>query len=84
MNSSSNVSTHSFISNVKDKSTSNKVELIIDALEDVISTFKTQGTPEGKELLREILLRNHLLSGSPVLKSSVNVDATKNKVGISK
>ena len=64
MDSSTNSSTSSLINFVDKGSTSDKVDKVIDALEDVIYTFKTRGCPEGKELLREILLRNHLLSHS--------------------
>jgi hypothetical protein len=66
MNSSSNnASTYSLINNVEKRSTSDKIDRIIDTLEDIISTFKTRGCPEGRELLREILHRNHLVGGSP-------------------
>jgi hypothetical protein len=48
---------------------------VIDALEDIINTFKARGCPEGKELLRAILLRNHLLSHSDLdnVKQSNNL-----------
>lgn len=69
---------------INNTNTSDKINTIISTLEDIVSTFKAQGCPEGKELLREILLRNHLFDGSPVLKSRVNVDAMEYKVGIRK
>jgi hypothetical protein len=63
-NGSTNSSTSSYISFVKKGSTSDKVDRVIDALEDIIYTFRTRGCPEGKELLREVLIKNHLLGGS--------------------
>jgi hypothetical protein len=63
-NGSTNSSTSCFISFDEERSTSDKVDRVIDALEDIIYTFKTRGCPEGKELLREVLIRNHLLGGS--------------------
>jgi hypothetical protein len=71
-------------SHINNTNTSDKVNTIISTLEDIVSTFKAQGCPEGKELLREILLRNHLLGGSSVLKSRLNVDAMEYNVGIRK
>ena len=59
-NGSTNSSTSSLINFVEKRSTSDKVDRVIDALEDIINTFKARGCPEGKELLREILLRHHL------------------------
>ncbi len=78
-NGSTNSSTSSFISFVKKRSTSDKVDRVIDALEDVIYTFKTRGCPEGKELLREVLIRNHLLGGSSfpaTTREKIYIDST--------
>jgi hypothetical protein len=63
-NGSTNSSTSSLINFVKERSTSDKVDRVTDALEDIIYTFRTRGCPEGKELLREVLTKNHLLGGS--------------------
>jgi hypothetical protein len=60
MNSGNHSPTSYLISIRNSKSTSDKVDLIISTLEDIVNTFKARGCPEGKELLREILLRNHL------------------------
>ena len=57
-NGSTNSSTSSLINFVEKRSTSDKVDRVIDALEDIIYTFKTRGCQEGKELLREVLIRN--------------------------
>ena len=65
MDSGNHVPTSFLINHVEKRSTSDKVDDIINTLEDIISTFKTRGCPEGKQLLREILHRNHLLGGSP-------------------
>lgn len=66
MNSGNHSSASYHINSVEKESTSDKVERIVDTLEDIVNTFKTKGCPESKELLREILLRNHLLGGSPL------------------
>jgi hypothetical protein len=66
MNSGTHSSASYHINSVEKESTSDKVERIVDTLEDIVNTFKTKGCPESKELLREILLRNHLLGGSPL------------------
>jgi hypothetical protein len=62
MNSGNQSSTSYFINSPERTPASDKVDKIIDTLEDIINTFKKRGCPEGKELLREILHRNHLLS----------------------
>jgi hypothetical protein len=64
MDSGNHVPTSFLINHVEKGSTSDKVDRVIDALEDIIYTFRTRGCPEGKELLREVLIRNHLLGGS--------------------
>ena len=65
VNGSNHLSTQYFINKpVEKRSASDRVDRIIDTLEDIINTFKTHGCPEGKELLREILHRNHLVGGS--------------------
>jgi len=70
MDSGNHVSTSFLINSVENRSTSDKVDDIISTLEDIISTFKTRGCPEGKQLLREVLIRNHLLGGSPLEAAS--------------
>jgi hypothetical protein len=60
MDSGNNSPTNYLIKSRNSKCTSDKVDLIINTLEDIVSTFKARGCPEGKELLREILRRNHL------------------------
>ena len=75
MNSGNHSPTSYFISIRNSKSTSDKVDLIISTLEDIVNTFKSRGCPEGKELLREILLRNHLFGGSPLEARSQHTDA---------
>jgi hypothetical protein len=64
MDSGNNSPTNYLINNLHCKSTSDKVDIIITTLEDIVSTFKARGCPDSKELLREILQRNHLLSAS--------------------
>jgi hypothetical protein len=64
MNSGNHSPTPYLINNRNSKFTSDKVEKIIDALEDIVNTFKRSGCPESKELLREVLLRNHVVGGS--------------------
>jgi hypothetical protein len=64
MNSGNHSTTSYFINSAENRSSSDKVDRIIDTLEEIINTFKTRGCPEGKELLREILQRNHLLGAS--------------------
>jgi hypothetical protein len=79
MDSSTNSSTSSLINFVKERSTSDKAYRVIDALEDIINTFKTRGCPEGKELLREVLIRNHLLGGSSfpaTTREKIYIDST--------
>jgi hypothetical protein len=66
MDSGNHVSASFLINSVEKRSTSDKVDDVINTLEDIISTFKTRGCPEGKQLLREVLIRNHLLGGSPL------------------
>ena len=60
MNSGNHLSIQYLINHGEKRSTSDKVDRVIDALEDIINTFKARGCPEGKELVREILLRHHL------------------------
>ena len=64
MDSGNLVPTSFLINHVEKGSTSDKVDRVIDALEDIIYTFRARGCTEGKELLREVLIRNHLLGGS--------------------
>jgi hypothetical protein len=47
------------------KSVSERVNKTFDVLEDIITTFKKEGCPHCLELLRESLLKNHLLGGRP-------------------
>jgi len=69
---------NSFLINYAEKrSTSDKVDGIINTLEDIVSTFKTRGCPEGKQLLRDVLIRNHLLGGSPLEAARQGWDATR-------
>ena len=78
MNSSNHSSTPYFINKtVENRSASNRVDRIIDTLEDIINTFKTHGCPEGKQLLREVLIRNHLLGGSPLEAARQEWDVTR-------
>ena len=79
MDSGNHVPTSCLINSVEKRTTSDKVDDIINTLEDIIDTFKTRGCPEGKELLREILIRNHLLGGSsfPVTtREKIYIDST--------
>jgi hypothetical protein len=79
MDSGNHVPTSFLINHAKKRSTSDKVDDIISTLEDIISTFKTRGCPEGKQLLREILIRNHLLGGSPLEAASQGRNAYANQ-----
>lgn len=71
---SSKISPTSYLISIRNsKSTSDKVDLIFDAFEDIISTFKTQGSPEANQLLCKILERNRLEGGSPLATVSIGV-----------
>jgi hypothetical protein len=79
MDSGNHVPTSYLINSVEKRSTSDKVDDIINTLEDIISTFKTRGCPEGKQLLREVLIRNHLLGGSSLpstTREKIYIDST--------
>src|SRR5215207_1388146 len=76
MDSGNHVLTSFLINYAERRSTSDKVDDIISTLEDIIVNFKTRGCPEGKQLLREVLIRNHLLGGSP-LEARQGWDATR-------
>src|SRR5215204_2510785 len=77
MDSGNHSSIQYLINHAEKRSTSDKVDDIIGTLEDIISTFKTRGCPEGKQLLREVLIRNHLLGGSPLEGARQGWDATR-------
>jgi hypothetical protein len=58
---SGNHSPTPYLISIRNKSNSDKVDLIISTLEDIVNTFKARGCPEGKDFPRLLgeLVREH-------------------------